>query len=416
MEACVIGAGVIGVTTAWQLARDGWQVTLIDAESEPAAVTSHANGGQLSYSYVAPLAEPGVLPHLPQWLLSPGSPLRFTPRLDPRQWSWCLKFLRACNARTAARTTAQMLTLSYLSRTVLHEWLVETPIEFGHSANGKLIVYRTPRLLDGARSLVAYQAEHGSAQKVLDADACVALEPALAAIHKRIAGAIYTPSEESGDCARLTRGLAERLAACGNVQVRMGTAVHHLERVGGVIREAVLVDGRRIRADQFVVAAGMGSVRLLAPLGSRPALYPLKGFSLTVPCTPGEVPAISVTDYERKTVYADLGGRLRIAAMVGLGARDNRIEPARIALIKRQVAEFLPGLDLAHAEAWAGQRPATPDGRPRIGQSRAARNLWVNIGHGALGFTLACGSSRVLGRLMAGAEPGIDASPFTPNC
>lgn len=416
MEACIIGAGVIGVTTAWQLAKDGWQVTLVDAANEPAAVTSHANGGQLSYSYVAPLAEPDVLPHLPQWLLSPNSPLRFTPRLDPHQWSWCLRFLRACTTRTAARSTAQMLTLSYLSRSVLHEWLAETPIEFGHSFNGKLIVYRTPKLLDRARSLVAYQAEHGSAQKVLDADACVALEPALAAIRKQIAGGIYTSSEESGDCARLTRGLADRLAARGNVQLRMGTAVHHLERVDGAVREVVLVDGSRIRADHFVVAAGMGSVPLLAPLGSRPALYPLKGFSLTVPCARGEVPAVSVTDYERKTVYADLGDRLRIAAMVGLGSKDNRIEPARIALIKRQVAELLPRIDLTHAEAWAGQRPATPDGRPLIGRSRAARNLWVNIGHGALGFTLACGSGRVLGHLMAGTEPEIDAGPFTPNC
>ncbi|CAM5189406.1 D-amino-acid dehydrogenase OS=Castellaniella defragrans OX=75697 GN=HNR28_001444 PE=3 SV=1 [Castellaniella defragrans] len=417
MRACVIGAGVIGVTTAWHLAKDGWQVTLVDACAEPAAVTSYANGGQLSYSYVAPLADPGVLPHLPEWLLSSTSPLRFTPRLDPAQWSWCLKFLGACTARTASQSTAQMLTLSYLSRDVLHEWLREAPLEFGHSNNGKLIVYRSAALLDKARSLVAYQAEHGSTQQVLDPEACVALEPALASVRARIAGAIYTPSEESGDCAKFTQGLFARLAALDGVEIRMGEGVSHLRRAQGAIQGVVLAGGETLQADHYVVAAGMGSLPLLAPLGARPALYPLKGFSLSLPCAPGDgVPAISVTDYERKTVYANLGGTLRIAAMVGIGSRDDRVEPDRITLIKRQVQELLPQLDLTQAQPWAGQRPATPDGRPLIGRSQAANNLWLNIGHGALGFTLACGSSRVLARLMGGESPEIDARPFQPRC
>jgi D-amino-acid dehydrogenase len=416
MHACIIGAGVIGVTTAWSLSGRGWDVTLVDAADSPAAVTSHANGGQLSYSYVAPLAGPGVLPHLPGWLVGRDSPLRFRPRLDPLQWRWCLQFLRACNARAAAAATAQMLSLSYFSRDRLAALLDETPIEFNHVRNGKLIVYRTPALLDKARRQVDYQASLGSEQRILTADECIALEPALAPARHAIAGAIHTASEASGDCERFTRGLFDRLVARGRIQPRMGTQVRCLERSGGTIRAARTADGGILHADQFIVAAGMGSLGLLRDLGAAPLLYPLKGYSLSVPCGPGQAPAINVTDYERRTVYADLGGTLRIAAMVGIGVPGTQAEPDRIALLKRQTHELLPGLDLAHAQAWAGQRPATPHGRPLIGRGRAADNLWLNIGHGALGFTLACGSGDLLASLMAGEPPAIDPAPFQPDC
>ncbi|CAM5786699.1 D-amino acid dehydrogenase [Castellaniella caeni] len=416
MHACVIGAGVIGVTTAWQLARQGWQVTLVDAAAEPASGASHANGGQLSYSYVAPLAEPGVLGDLPKWLLNPNSPLRFRPRCDPLQWRWCLQFLRACNARTASATSAQLLSLAYLSRQVLHDIQQTAPIDFGHARNGKLIAYRTPALLDKARAQVALQAKLGSNQQILDADQLIAQEPALAPARSQLAGAVYTPSEESGDCARFTQGLFQQLAAQSRVTLRMQTPIQRLERRSGRIDRLLTTTGEAIEADQFVVAAGMGSRPLLAALGSRAPLYPLKGYSLSLPCTPEQAPAISVTDYERKTVYANLGGTLRVAAMVGIGVADQGIEADRIALVRRQMRELLPRVDAARAQAWAGYRPATPDGRPRIGRSRAASNLWLNIGHGALGFTLACGSSALLGSLMAGETPAIDAQPFQPAC
>ena len=416
MHACVIGAGVIGVTSAWQLARQGWQVTLVDAAAEPADGASHANGGQLSYSYVAPLAEPGVLPHLPTWLLDPASPLRFRLRADPLQWRWCLQFLRACNARSASATSAQLLSLSYLSRQALHDIQRESPIDFGHARNGKLIVYRTPALLEKARAQVALQAELGSDQQVLNADQLIEREPALEPVRSRLAGAVYTPSEEAGDCARFTRGLFGQLAAMDRVTLRMRTPIRRLERSGERIRSLVTASGESIEADQFVMAAGMGSRPLMAALGARAPLYPLKGYSLSLPCAPEQAPAISVTDYERKTVYANLGGTLRIAAMVGIGVADHGIEADRIALVRQQARELLPRADMDRAQAWAGYRPATPHGRPLIGRSRAAGNLWLNIGHGALGFTLACGSSRLLGSLMNGSAPAIDPTPFQPNC
>lgn len=415
MHACVIGAGVVGVTTAYRLAAEGHRVTLVDAHARPAEVASYANGGQLSYSYVAPLAGPGVLPNVPGWLLREDSPLRFTPRLDPHQWLWGLRFVAACNAATSARTTAQMLTLSYLSRDTLHALLEREKLSFGHLKNGKLIVYRTPALLDKARKLVEYQARHGASQEVLDRRQTLEREPALAGLGDRLAGAVYTPGEEAGDCHAFTCELFARLQAMPGVTVRMGARVDALVRQAGRIVAARTSQGD-IEADAFVVAAGLGSRELLRPLGVSLPLYGLKGYSLSVPVAgqAAGTPAISVTDYERRIVYARVGDVLRIAAMVDMGARDDKVDPRRIALLKRQVREAFPQLDLDAASQWAGLRPATPGGKPIIGASRAAGNLWLNVGHGALGFTLACGSAALLAAQMEGRTPPIDPAPFLP--
>ena len=415
MHVCVIGAGVVGVTTAWQMARRGWEVTLVDGGAVPASEASHGNGGQLSYNYVAPLAEPGVLPQLPVYLFSKTSPLRFRPRLDPAQWSWCLQFLQACTQRRSAETTAQLLNLAHLSRLTLESLLRETPISFGHLRNGKLVVYRSLKLLEKARAQVAYQVSLGTEQKVLNAEECVALEPALAPVRHKLAGAVYTPGEESGDCLKFTQGLFDHLAALPTVRIRMQTSVTRLEHRQGRIQGAITQAGERIEADHYVVAAGMGSRRLLLPLQTRLPIYALKGYSLSLPCAGNEAPAISVTDYERKTVYANLDGTLRIAAMVGIGVTGDQVEEDRIALVRRQARELLPQIDMDHAQTWAGHRPATPHGRPIIGRSQRMANLWLNAGHGALGFTLACGSSTLLGNLMAGEAPAIDATAFQPR-
>lgn len=413
MHICVIGAGVVGVTTAWFLANRGWQVTLVDACQDTAQVASHANGGQLSYSYVAPLAGPGVLPNVPGWLLRQDSPLRMIPRLDPQQWRWSLAFLRACNAEAARVATAQLLGLSYLSRQALEDLLAQTAIEFGHARNGKMILYRDPGLLDKAQALVHYQSQFGAEQQVLTADACVALEPALAPIRHQLAGAIYTPSEESGDCRMFTEALFTRLAQHPRVTLRMDTPIQALQAQDGHIRHLHCRDGEPIAADHFVVAAGMGSQALLRPLGINPMLYPLKGYSLSIPCDAGQpAPSINITDYERRTVYAKLNDTLRVAAMVGIGIKGNHVEPGRLALLKRQVHELLPRLDLGAALAWAGNRPSTPDGKPVIGAAPKLRNLWLNTGHGALGFTLACGSAHLVAQLIAGETPAIDLQPF----
>ncbi len=415
MRVCVIGAGVVGVTSAYFLARQGHDVILVDSQARPAEVSSYANGGQLSYSYVAPLAGPGVLSSVPGWLLRDDSPLRFRPRLDPHQWRWCLQFALACRASVARASTAEMLTLSYLSRDVMHRLLEQEDLDFGHLTNGKLIAYRSPPLLEKARALVAYQAEHGAEQRVLDADETLALEPALAGMGGSLAGAIYTPSEEAGDCRQFTEALFERLGTLGNAECVMSNPVSGLRREGGRI---VAVDTRQgdIAADAVVLATGIGTRALLEPLGEDVPLYPLKGYSLSVPLAAGDrvAPSISVTDYERRIVYARVGNVLRIAAMVDIGSRDAEIDPARVGLLKRQVSEAFPALDLRQAIPWAGLRPATPTGKPLIGRSRAASNLWLNIGQGALGFTLACGSAALLSAQIGGVELPLDPAPFRP--
>ena len=415
MRVCVIGAGVVGVTSAYFLARQGHDVVLVDSQARPAEVSSYANGGQLSYSYVAPLAGPGVLPSVPGWLLRQDSPLRFRPRLDPHQWRWCLQFALACRASVAKASTAQLLGLSYLSRDVMHTLLEQENLDFGHLKNGKLIAYRSAALLDKARALVAYQAGHGAQQQVLDAPQTLAMEPALAAMGSKLAGAIYTPSEEAGDCRQFTEGLFDRLQLLGNVECAMSNPVTGLQREG---RRIVAVNTRNgdIGADAIVLATGIGTRALLKPLGHDVPLYPLKGYSLSVPLADDDTvaPRISVTDYERRIVYARVGKVLRIAAMVDIGSANADIDPAREALLKQQVREAFPALDLTQAIPWAGLRPATPTGKPLIGRSPAADNLWLNIGQGALGFTLACGSAALLTAQMAGLELPLDPAPFRP--
>ncbi|MFA5664520.1 D-amino acid dehydrogenase [Castellaniella sp.] len=416
MQVCIIGGGVIGVTTAWQLALRGARVSLVEACGQVAALTSHANGGQLSYSYVAPLAEPGVLPRLPAWLLRRDSPLRFRPRLDPLQWRWGLAFLRACTTRQAAASTAQVLGLAALSRATLQAWMQAVALDFHHAGNGKLIVYRHPGPLDKARAQVRLQAELGGArQAVLSADACVALEPALKAVAGDLAGGLHTPSEESGDCRLFTQRLFEHWAARSGQSAWLGSRALGFRREGRRVRALRLDDGREIEADQFVVAGGLGSRALLGTLGYAPLLYGLKGYSLTVQDAADCAPAISVTDYERRTVYVRLGDALRVSAMVGMGLDGLAPEPDRIAQVRREAGEFLPQADFGRAQAWAGQRPATPHGRPLIGRCPGTDNVWLNTGHGALGFTLACGSASLLDGLMAGERPALDPAPFAPH-
>ncbi len=426
MHVCIIGAGVIGTTTAWQFLRQGARVTLLDAEAGPGLGTSLANGGQLSYSYVAPLADPGVFPNLPKWLLDGGSPLRFRPEMAPHQWRWCLQFLRACRAETVRDTTAAMLTLSYLSRETLRQWMSETPIQFHHQTNGKLIAYRSPALLDKARRQAAYQASQGSQQTILDRQQCIALEPALAGLGKRLAGAVYTPGEEVGDCHLFTQGLFNAMQQENDASLRLNARVRRLRREKNRIAAAELDTGEAIQADHFVVAAGLHSRQLLRSLGEDAMLYGLKGYSLSVALdgqnaeggastNPPKAPAISVTDYERRIVYAPIGQVLRIAAMVDMGDRGPALNPRRIALLKQQVDETFPGLPLQQASAWAGERPATPEGKPIIGRGKSADNLWLNIGHGALGFTLSCGSAVLLESMVSGRGAPISASPFAPH-
>jgi D-amino-acid dehydrogenase len=410
MHIVVIGAGIIGMTTAWYLARDGHRVTVVDRADAAGAETSFANGGQLSYSFVAPLAGPGVLGKVPGWLLDRSSPLRFRPRLDPEQWRWSLAFVRACTAARSRQTAEKLLALSFLSRDLYHDLVnrEQLPFEFAHA--GKLVMHRGAASFDAARALTDYQATLGCHQEVLNADQCVALEPALADVQGDIAGGIFTRSEDVGDCRQLCESLARRLRTEG-VAFRFGATVDRLVAQGGQVVGAE-IDGQLLEADAFVVAAGIDAPRLTRPLGIRPMLYGLKGYSLTYALGPASVaPTLSVTDLENKVVYARIGERLRVAGIVDMGDADARVDPARIEALLRQTEALFPKLAASSAPStWAGMRPATPEGVPIIGPTRL-RNLWLNLGHGALGFTLATGSAHLLAGQIRG-RPDARAKLF----
>jgi D-amino-acid dehydrogenase len=414
LKVVILGAGVAGVASAWYFWRDGHEVTVLERNEGVALETSFANGGQLSYSYVAPLASPSVIPKIPPWLLRRDSPLRFRPEMDPAQWRWIAQFLAACNSRTADDTTQKLLRLAFYSRDLMHE-LVEThAMDFDYVQNGKLVVHTDPSSFESARRLMDYQRELGAEQEALDAKRCVQIEPALEAMAPRIAGAIYTPSEDAGDCYKFCNELKRIMTSGTNpVRYRFGMEITRLlpwhGRLMGVETNQGVIEG-----DAYVLALGTNAPHLLAPLGVRVPVYPLKGYSLTLPITDDRgAPRISVTDFKRKVVYARLGNELRVAGMADLSGQRAVIDTDRVTQLVDEVrAAFPKASDFRELGPWCGMRPATPKGTPVIGATPHA-NLWLNVGHGALGFTLALATGRILADLAAGRAPAVPLDGFT---
>ncbi|MGU3306167.1 D-amino acid dehydrogenase [Pseudomonas sp. M5A4_2d] len=406
---CIIGGGVIGLASAYALVRAGHEVTVIEARDTLGSETSFANGGQLSYRYVAPLADAGVPLQAIGWLLRSDSPLTLRPRLDPQQWRWMAAFIGACRGSVNKRNAAHLLRLASLSQTTLEQWREADRLDgFDWRRNGKLVTFRSAGTFEHARSKVTDTLQ----QQVLSAADCARLDPALAS--GGFVGGIYTPSEEVADCHAFCRRLAARLEASGRCTFLLGKKVTGLRHADGVVQAVVLGDDV-MPVEQLVLAAGHRSAELALPGLSLP-LYPLKGYSLSVPIgAQHQAPNVSITDYDRKIVYARIGQQLRVAAMVDIVGFDARLEPKRLALMKRQALETFPRAgDYTRAVEWAGMRPATPTGVPLIGAS-AYRNLWLNLGHGALGFTLACGSGQLLAELIGQQVPSIDMQGLAPS-
>ncbi|MGX1020592.1 D-amino-acid dehydrogenase [Pseudomonas sp. Y3 TE3536] len=393
-EVTVIGGGVIGLATAYALVREGLSVALIEARDSLASATSFANGGQLSYRYVAPLADAGVPWQALGWMLQGDSPLRLRLRFDPAQWRWLLAFMMACRSRVNARNGAQLLALALESQAALARWREEDGLtDFAWRRNGKLVAFRSEQpFAQGRRRLL-----DPISQRVLDATELKALEPALAGAP--FVGGVLTPDEEVADCHRFCVRLAERLRASGQCQFLLGKPVtqlvtHH-DRV-----VALQLGSERVDVQRLVLCAGHRSAGLALP-GLKLPVYPLKGYSLTAPIAPEHrAPEVSVTDYERKIVYARLDRQLRVAAMVDIVGYDESVDARRLDSMRWLALDTLPNAaDYGQAVEWAGMRPATPTGVPIIGAT-AYRNLWLNVGHGALGFTLACGSGERLARIL----------------
>jgi D-amino-acid dehydrogenase len=414
----VLGAGIIGITTAYYLHKAGHRVTVIERNAQAGLETSYANGGQLSYSYVAPLAGPGVVPKIPPWLLRADSPLRFYPRFDFDQWRWCLKFVRACNRPQAEISTVHLLRLAYYSRDLIHEIVVNEAVKFDYRRNGKLVIFSDAVSFDSAKRTLDFQRAFGSEQSALDGKGCLDLEPALQSIAARVAGGIHTPTEDAGDCHDFCVAMEALLRS-------RGVTFHTSTGVNAFIRDstqknikAVCTSAGDIEADAFVMAMGAANAWHARQLGFYLPIYPLKGYSLTLDTraakAPASAPRISVTDSAFKVVYALLGDELRIAGMADIAGYDIALDTARVALLTRHAKAVFPdaGDYNADLKPWCGLRPATPKGTPILGVSPIA-NLFLNAGHGALGWTLACGCAKLLSDLVSGQPTGIALEGLT---
>jgi len=408
MRVLVAGSGVIGVSSAWYLARAGFEVTVVERQPAPAHETSFANAGQISPGYASPWAAPGVPLKALKWLFSKDAPLVIQPGLDPRQYLWLLRMLRNCTTQRYAINKARMLRLAEYSRDCLDELRAETGITYEGRQLGTTQLFRTQAQLDDAGRDIAVLEQYGVPYEVLDRAGIVKVEPALAGVVDRLAGALRLPRDQTGDCALFTQRLAERAQAAG-VEFRYNATVEALEASGNRIT-GIRIDGKAEKADRYVLALGSYTPQLLAAVGIRLPVYPLKGYSLTLPITdPAMAPASTVLDENHKVAVTRLEQRIRIGGIAEVCGYNLSLPPRRRATLEKVVADLYPhGGDLTRAEFWTGLRPATPDGTPVVGAA-GFDNLYLNTGHGTLGWTMACGSGRYLADLIAGATPQISS-------
>ena len=394
MRVCVLGAGIVGLATAYELNRAGHDVTVVD-RAQPGSGASGGNGAQLSYSYVQPLADPGIWAQLPKLLLSPTSPLKIRPQLDVHQWRWGLQFLAACNAATSRSSTVALLKLSAESRQGFDAMLAEEKLTVDFSSTGKLVLFSTAQSFAAAQKQMLMQRELGSLQEAVSAERCVEIEPALASYAPNITGAVYTPSECAADCQKTCDGLAALLRQRG-VRFLLGTPVEQIKVKAGAVVAIKTPEGE-IEADRYVMALGAASAPVARQLGVDLPIYPLKGYSITVGVDGplASAPSVSVTDSARKVVFARIGSRLRVAGMAELAGYNTQVVPSQIESLKASTQALFPQCSrFSDLSAWAGLRPATPTGLPLIGKhAKGPSNLVFNVGHGALGFTLAFGSA-----------------------
>lgn len=405
MRVLVMGGGVVGVTTAYQLLRDGHEVVLLERQPEVAAETSFGNAGMIAPGHSFAWSSPQAPMILFKSLVLPDQALRFRPSLDPRLWSWSLLFLGQCTAARAAANTRMKHHIAAYSQSVLKETLAAETITYDRNTAGILYFYRTQPALERGIAHMQILAECGQEIRVLDRAGVLALEPALAG-GPAIAGAIYCPTDETGDCSLFTRALAG-ICRAGGADIRTGTTIRRIltagERIAGVETSADRVD-----ADAYVLALGCESSILGRTIGLRLPIYPVKGYSLTIPVGNHRgAPTMGTLDEHNLVGISRFGERLRVTATAEIAGYDTSHKPADFAHMRKVVEELYPdGADYERAEMWAGLRPMTPSNVPILGRSRYT-NLYLNTGHGHIGWTMSHGTARITADLIAGREPAI---------
>ncbi|MHB8622219.1 MAG: D-amino acid dehydrogenase [Sulfuricaulis sp.] len=412
MKVIVLGSGVIGVTTAWYLRQAGHDITVVDRQAEPGRETSYANGGQISWGAGNPWAAPGIPRQALQWMWRTHSPLVLRPNLDPALWAWLFKMLTNCTSVRYAINKERMLRVSRYSHECLIALRRETGIRYAECTTGVLDLFRTAHELDEAVKDMAMLRRWGVSCQVLDRTGCVAHEPALRTAQDKIAGGLLFREDESGDCFEFTRALA-RLAETRGVQFALSTRIERLVKDGARITRVITNKGD-LTADAYVIACGSYSPLLLRPLGIALPVYPVKGYSATFTVTPAMIaPAGTLTDTSYKVVISRLGNKLRCAGTAELAGYDLSLRPERIATIAHVLNDLFPGAgNLSQAEYWCGLRPMTPDNPPVLGAT-SFQNLFLNTGHGTLGWTMACGSGKVIADLISHRPPDIDLAGLT---
>ena len=408
MKVIVLGAGVLGVTSAWYLAKAGHEVTVIDRQQGPALETSFANAGEVSPGYSSPWAAPGIPMKALKWMFQRHAPLVIQPKLDWQRISWMARMLANCTSSAYAINKSRMVRLAEYSRDCLGELRAETGIQYDQRMQGTLQVFRKPEQMDAAGKDIEVLRADGVPFEVLDRAGCIAAEPGLAGSADRIAGGLRLPGDETGDCFKFTNRLAEMAEAAG-VTFRWGVSIEALEAEGGRI-SAVRTDKGRMTADRYVLAMGPHSPKLVKHLGLNLPIYPLKGYSLTIDIEDeSRAPVSTVMDETYKVAITRLGDRIRVGGLAEIAGYDLRLNPRRRATLAKSVGELFGGSgDPDKALFWTGLRPMTPDGTPIVGATPIP-NLFLNTGHGTLGWTMSAGSGRLVADLISGRTPDIAA-------
>ena len=407
MRVIVLGGGVIGISTAYYLAEAGHEVVVIDRQEGPALETSFANAGQVSPGYSSPWAAPGIPIKALKWLFMRHRPLFIWPTPTPDKVRFGLMMLRNCTSARYELNKSRMVPIAEYSRDLLRELRAKAGIAYDERALGLLQLFRQQKQLDGTGKDIAILKRFGVAYELLDADGCVRAEPALGLVQEKFVGGLRLLGDETGDCFKFTSALAAVCRQLG-VEFRSGTPVHAILTQAGRVT-GIATPAGKVTGDAYVVALGSYSPLLLRRIGIGLPVYPVKGYSITVPIAdPTGAPESTVMDETHKVAITRLGNRIRVGGMAELDGYNTRLRRSRRSTLEHVVTDLYPkGGDLAKASFWCGLRPMTPDGPPVIGKAKYA-NLWLNTGHGTLGWTMSCGSGRVLVDLISGRKPAID--------